>query len=60
MMQVIKIGSVVYLVSGGPNMSVVRLDRGVRKATCAWFDDSDVKGGVFPLEALILVAVKQP
>lgn len=46
----IKNGMVVLLKSGGPRMTVDKIDE--RGVFCKWFDDSEVKTGYFSLETL--------
>ena len=50
-----KPGDIVQLNSGGPKMTVARLEQinGVANAVCGWFDDKNKKQvGTFPLAML--------
>jgi uncharacterized protein YodC (DUF2158 family) len=46
----IKVGDIVQLKSGGPNMTVTGFNE--EYAVCAWFDGNDNKNGAFPVNAL--------
>ena len=49
----IKVGDVVQLKSGGPNMTVVDVYEEDRQAKCVWFfGDVTKMDGVFPFDAL--------
>jgi len=50
----IKEGDVVQLNSGGPGMTVEKVERwnGIERARCVWFEGSKSFSGVFPLAAL--------
>ena len=54
----IKVGDVVHLKSGGPDMTVSEIGKsgmsgtGALSAWCSWFDKGDEKKGVFPLTSL--------
>ncbi|WP_448326119.1 YodC family protein [Sulfitobacter sp. M13] len=49
-----KVGDTVMLKSGGPIMTVDSIGQynGLTKARCIWFNDSETKSDVFPLETL--------
>ena len=48
-----KLGEVVRLASGGPDMTVMDIPTNTFKhVTCQWFDGNDLKSGVFPSESL--------
>jgi uncharacterized protein YodC (DUF2158 family) len=55
----IKIGDVVKLKSGGPDMTVNEIGKsgmtgeGPLAAWCSWFDKGEEKKGTFPLTSLI-------
>lgn len=50
----IKVGDVVQLKSGGPEMTVDEIEpyNGIPKARCSWFDGPKKDVGVFPLTSL--------
>jgi uncharacterized protein YodC (DUF2158 family) len=50
----IKIGSIVRLKSGGPNMTVeaIFLDHGGAWVRCSWFDDTKRISRIFGLDAV--------
>ncbi|PYU17580.1 MAG: DUF2158 domain-containing protein [Acidobacteria bacterium] len=54
----ITVGSVVQLKSGGPKMTVTKVEswNGVMRASCEWFDRNKSAKDFFPLGALKLVA----
>lgn len=60
-MSALKVGDVVRLASGGPEMTVIKADSG--EASCAWFlkdDEGEWAGPLasdFPVEALVLLVV---
>jgi uncharacterized protein YodC (DUF2158 family) len=53
----IKPGSVVVLKSGGPNMTVYKVEQfnGVMTAWCDWFEDNKTARNIFPLSSLKLL-----
>lgn len=55
MANVLKVGRVVQLRSGGPKMTVTKVGvtQGTATAWCAWFDGSEAKTGSWPESALI-------
>jgi uncharacterized protein YodC (DUF2158 family) len=55
-MEEIKEGAVVQLKSGGPEMTVGRLENigGTNSAVCAWFIKDKREVGTFPLHSLKL------
>jgi uncharacterized protein YodC (DUF2158 family) len=55
-------GSVVQLKSGGPKMTVTKVEswNGVISAHCEWFDGSKPGRDLFPLTALKVVADQPP
>ena len=48
------IGDVVQLKSGGPKMTVTRINE-EQHITTAWFAGSKKESGVFPVEAILIV-----
>ena len=60
----IKLGDVVKLKSGGPEMTVIKIgkfgyDDRLQSAQCSWFKSSnEVERNVFPIEALECVSTK--
>jgi uncharacterized protein YodC (DUF2158 family) len=55
-MEQFKIGDVVLLKSGGPEMTIEEIGRWqesqVDQAKCSWFDENKKKSGIFVLESL--------
>ena len=59
MSSTLKIGNVVRLKSGGPDMTVMRITG--RFAVCQWFDRAtNVKAGSFVIEMLELATERDP
>lgn len=60
----IKIGDVVKLKSGGPDMTVMKIgkfgyDEHLQSAQCSWFKSSnEVERDIFPIEALECFSTK--
>jgi uncharacterized protein YodC (DUF2158 family) len=52
----LKVGAVVELKSGGPSMTVARLEsmNGVPVAVCDWFTDTKPERSTFPITSLQL------
>lgn len=51
-----KVGDVVRLKSGGPDMTIGTIEPGQPKfASCRWFDGKKLKQSTFPLDLLVLV-----
>ncbi len=48
----LKVGDVVELKSGGPDMTVEEVNNTKRQAKCLWFVDGDVKNSYFKFDAL--------
>jgi uncharacterized protein YodC (DUF2158 family) len=50
----IKAGDVVELKSGGPRMTVAKVENwnGVMRATCHWFEGDKPQQGYFPVSSL--------
>jgi len=55
MVDQIKDGDVVALKSGGPKMTVSRLEDNGTMAVCAWFDGNKRDFGTFPVTSLVKV-----
>ena len=57
-MSEITVGSVVQLKSGGPKMTVAKVEEwnSVTRARCDWFEGTTAKEGYFPVTSLKLVA----
>jgi uncharacterized protein YodC (DUF2158 family) len=53
----IKVGEVVRLKSGGPMMTVKKVEQfnSVMSANCDWFEGSEPKYGMFPVTSLKVV-----
>jgi uncharacterized protein YodC (DUF2158 family) len=58
MSEQITAGSVVQLKSGGPKMTVTKVEswNGVMSANCEWFDGTKQGSSLYPLIALKIVA----
>ena len=50
-----KVGDVVRLKSGGPNMTVLANEEDIDFIICQWFDGEELKDGNFSPESLELV-----
>lgn len=48
----IKIGDTVVIRSGGPTMTVAKIDTEDKSAQCQWFVKNELKDGWFPLASL--------
>jgi uncharacterized protein YodC (DUF2158 family) len=51
----IKVGDIVYLNSGGPDMTVEKTYHGAggeERATCQWFEGTKLQSGTFSVSAL--------
>jgi uncharacterized protein YodC (DUF2158 family) len=50
----IKVGDVVEIKSGGPDMTVSKVEdwNGAMRATCDWFDGKSMQTSYFPLTSL--------
>lgn len=49
----LKVGDVVQLKSGGPKMTVSKIDQDDNTYNCCWFNGKKVEWADFPLEALV-------
>jgi len=48
-----KIGTVVQLTSGGPKMTISKINN--NRVTCQWFVGNELKSGEFDLEVLMMI-----
>ena len=49
----LKVGDVVQLKSGGPQMTVCKIDEEDNTYSCCWFNGKKVERADFPLETLV-------
>jgi len=59
-MNELKVGMIVKLKSGGPKMTIVRIDTSIKSSiVCEWFSGSKCEAGAFAPESLEIVKEEQ-